>query len=230
MKQRIVAIGIVVLLVGLFLILGWSIQKETIKEYSDKVEDEWNITGDFSQGNNLSLYFVQYGDWSYPYYPETVMYAGMSFPAKILKVNITNVELNNYTLFEVTLVPPLKNVPIQEPYNFELQIFNIAVTHHGALTVKDEPDEVCGAIKNDGLYIVNCSLFPDTVIDKYLNGTLWHHSVHPPIELWLYKITVEIERPYTFFLPLGISVSVVGATVIVWWAKGKRRRIARKKV
>jgi hypothetical protein len=228
MKQRIVAIGIVVLLVGLFLILGWSIQKETIKEYSDKVEDEWNITGDFSQGNNLSLYFVQYGDWSYPYYPDKVDYAGVSLPAKTLTVNVTNVELNNYTLFEITLVPPINHVPITEPYNFVLQIIDITVTHHGAIVAEDKPDEVCGAIKNDGLYIVNCSLIPDVVIDKYLNGTVWHHRVGPPVELWLYEVTVEMERPYAFLLPFGVVVSVAGVTVLIWGARRKRSRVARE--
>jgi len=233
MKKGTAVIGIIVLIVGLVLISRGNIQQASTSETHYEVEHEWSISGYFSEGDNLSLYFVQYGDWSYPVAPgagylEVIPYAGVMLPSKTLQVNVTNVELNNYTLFEVTLVPPINRVPIREPYNFVLNIFNITVTHHGAITVEDTPDEVRGIVKNDGSYFVNLSLIPNIVADKYLNGTYWHHPVGSPSHLRLYRTTTKTDYPYTYLLPAGILVSVTGATILIWSVKSWKQRITSK--
>jgi len=233
MRKGVLTVGIICLLVGLILIASSNVQQaSTRKQVNKKVENKWSVSGYFKQGNNLSLYFVRHYDWSLPLtsdglYMDRVPYGGTTLPAKILEVNITNVEINNYTLFKVTLVAPVQYAPLIEKgmYNFPLVIYSIEVLHHGAIGVEDAPDEVRGIIKNDGLYLVNCSLVPNVVMDKYVNGSDWFHEVGPPDELWLYEITTEIEHPYALFLPLGTLVVVSGAAVSIWSVREKKRKL-----
>ncbi len=228
MNKQIVAIGMVVLVVGLVLIASRDYEQEAIKEDFEHVDDQWNISGYFESGDIMNVMFWPYPDWSLLYYLPGY------YPMKIFWVNITDTVGNNYTLFNVTMVPPREHMTLEPPYIWLLNIYEITVTHHGALLVEDKPEDVWGITKTDGIYTINCSLWPPTVRDMHPNQTIWMHDASPP-DLRLYRITTEMVRPYTFFLPVGLVVGASGALVSVWGGvrteegKSLRRRRSQKR-
>jgi len=227
MNKWILSIGTIILLAGLILVSCSNMQEQVINQQLEaNVEKRWNISGVFQQGENLTLDFRVHSDWSLPIYDQDPEY---SMSVKYFFVNITNTVASNYTLIQITLVPPV--VP-QPPYSFLLSPVEIRVIHHGGITIEDFPTSlpVSGIAKDDGLYLLNCSLFPPIVQDTDLSGNPWTHDASPPPSLYLYKETQEIEYPYSFLLPLGIPISICGVGTSIWGARpqSKKRKGALK--
>ncbi len=175
-----------------------------------EVEDQWTISGTFSEGENLTLLFTHHHDWSLP--PYHVL--GEPEYQKHFLVNITNKQTGNYTSFKVILAVPRDMIPPEPPYAFLLAIYDIEVTHHGGVLVGDNPTQIRGTAPNDGEYAVECELRPATVIDKHLNGTTWIHDASPPPQLVLYGA-----HPAGFLVipeySLGTIISLIGCFAAV---------------
>ena len=222
MNKWIVSIGIIILLAGLILVSCSNMQEQVINQHLEaNAERKWNISGVFQQGENLTLDFRVHSDWSLPFYELDPEYATS---VKYFSVNITNTVANNYTLIQITLVPPVVPEP---PYNFLLSPSGeIRVTHHGGITVEDFPKSlpISGIAKDDGLYLLTCSLFPPLVQDRDLSFNPWTHDASPPPALYLYKKTRETEYPYSFLLPLGISISICGIGTSMWGTRPQSKK------
>ena len=176
MNKQTVAIGMIILVVGIVLMVSRDFEQEAIKEDFEHVDDQWSISGYFESGDIMNVMFWPYPDWSLLYYLPGYL------PMKIFWVNITDSVGNNYTLFNVTLVPPQEHILLEPPYIWLLNIYEITVTHHGALLVEDKPEKIGGITKNTGIYTVNCSLSPPMVNDLFPNQTIWIHEASPPPE------------------------------------------------
>jgi len=219
MNKWIISIGIIILLAGLILVSSSNVQEQEINQQLEaSAERQWNISGVFQQGENLTLDFRPHSDWSLPFYEPYPEYA---MSVKYFYANITNTVANNYTLIKVTLVPPVVPEP---PYSFLLYPESITVIHHGGITVEDCPEKIGGIAKDNGLYLVNCSLFPPLVQDRDLQGNPWPHDASPPPWFYLYKEKWETKYPYNFLFLLGISISICGIGASMWGARSQRKK------
>lgn len=222
MKKWAVGFGVIVLLLGLaFISISNTSHTLNIKELVASVENKWIVSGYFKQGENLTIWFTQPKDWAFGPYPEI----GEPPYSKHFMVNITNTAANDYTLLKVILMVPQQFTPPGPPYAFSLNLVEIEVEHHGGIIVGDSPLEIGGTIKNDGEYRIKSWLIPPTVIGEDYKP----HPVSPPLELRLDMVTNETVYPYTFLLPLGSALSIVGVIISIWGIKSRRRKIARKR-
>jgi len=224
MKKSLI-IGLSIIFFGLIVsFYFYNVKHEKIyKENVKSVSDRWEISGYFDEGENLTLEFIQHSDWSLLYYlePEDVI-----IYKKHLWVNVTRINDNSvFTTFKVMLVPPLGYTPPSPPYDFNLHIAEIEVTHHGALHVEDNPSIIGGIIKNSGEYLVICWLEPEYVVDKDTHGNPWPHPASPPRKLYLFATKNESMYPYRPFLPIGLFVILIGLTsFFLEYKKTKKRR------
>jgi len=230
MKKWTVAIGLVILIVGLLLISSWNMSQEITEDQNVMVEGKWDISSNFQKGETVTLGFSPTNDWSllaYEYWDEP------PYSRKYLSLNVTNTVTNSYTLFEAILAPPGGVIP-EPPYMFLLTLYDvILVEDDGGIAVGDGPDFdptrgiLLGTAKNDGVHVVHTSLFPPYVIDKHLNGSVWPHPASPPSQLILYRVTTETIYPYTFLLPIGSSLGIIGIIMSIWGIKSKVTRKSR---
>lgn len=227
MKNGLVITGMLIALIGLVSMPCSSIQHEETSAPSVKVEKTWSISDTFHKGQILTFSFSPHPDWKLYPYPGLEVADEPPY-SKYFMVNIKNTYTDDYTSIKVVLAPPVGTIP-GPPYDFELGIYDIKVEHHGAITIEDYPDEITGIAKDDGLYSIDCSLIPDNVLDEYLNGTLWNHPASKP-QLTLEKVTIKTETPYELLFPIGVTLTIVGAMILVWGSKSKQRTVTRRKV
>lgn len=228
MNKTIVALGLIIVILGFGLSLGSTSSHNSISEdFVAEVEDQWTISGEFHEGENLTLIFAPANDWSLLPYPDL----GEPEYSKHFLVNITNKAAGNYTLFRVVMAYPRNEIPPAPPY-YLLGIYGIEVIHHGGLVVDDSLSEVHGIVKNDGEYSVKCELVPLTVIDKHMiNKTTWIHDASPPPQLVLYRVKTTTVKPYGYLLPGGIATAIVGCIFSLWGVHREsppKRRVRRR--
>lgn len=226
MKKWAVAVGIFSILVGIILTPSYNVQQRVdLSEEVDNQPNKWSVSGLFEEHEKLGLYFVQPKDWSFGPYPDL----GEPSYSKHLMINVTNVAAENFTLFKVILAVPRTEIPPQAPYAFTLTIYDVEVEHDGGLITETHPKWTSqlialGTAKNSSEYLVETKLIPESVIDEY--GQI--KFVSPPLQLVLYKVSTKYVSPYTFLLPLGLTLIVCGTVLLAWGVRSKPRRLIKK--
>jgi hypothetical protein len=245
MKRLLAAVGIVLMIGGLMLYPSlFSYSERSLRTRSVKVDKEWNISGDFSEGENISLSFRPDNDWSIESGFEEIIRLpptenGTDFPyVKIFQINVTN-PFGNFTGVDVYLI-------IEQPGGgvSKMSVFPdyFSFTDNGGVLVGNKypkaaligADNVIalGRIQHNGTYTVNCTLDPFIVKDyEMVNNTqrLWIHNVSAPVQLWLYGQREEVRYPFRIplLLPICGSLIAVGSVTMVAGAlykKGSRNR------
>ena len=233
MKKWAIAVGMVILLSGLIVISFWNKPQVEIIESNKTVEKQWSISDTFAKGLNITADFQQSYDWSLEYFEIS---EDPPYHRKYLLINVTDTVANTHTTFRVTLVAPRGILPPQL-YTTKLEVFPpVNVTQHGATIVEDNPQVDVdyginlGVTKNDGLYIITLALDPQFAIvqDKDTSGKIWIHETFPPALIRVHKVSEQTNYPYTFLLPIGASLGVIGIVLPVWGAKSSKRKAIRK--
>ena len=225
-KKYSIIFSIFLITVGFIMASSNSIQQKV--DLSDTIDDRansWVVSGLFEENEKLGLYFVQPKDWSFGPYPDL----GEPPYSKRLIINVTNVAVNNFTLFEVILAVPQTEIPPKPPYAFMLTIYDVILEKDGGLITGTKPKWTgqliaLGIAKCSGNYIIETKLLPDTVIGEDNSPK----KVSPPLQLVLYKVTTKFIRPYTYLLPLGGAFIFCGIIFSIWSAKSQRENIKRK--
>jgi hypothetical protein len=223
-KKWALALGVIAIFTGIIFIPSSIIQQQN--QNVEKINDltkTWAISGYFKQNENLTLDFSPHIDWSLPRYVEDDPDL-TPHDVKYFMVNVTSNVSQAYTLFKVRLVTP-GLTPAAPPYGFTLELYDIQMVHQGLLITGDSPQYLGGTVPEDGLYLVNCSLYPSMVIDMD-PITMLQYTRKPsaPIELILYSVTEQTTYPYYFLLPIAVPTLVIGGTLSVWGSRGSRRR------
>lgn len=223
MKKWALALGITIVFIGVVLTPSSGISEKVYQssEVSSK-ERSWNTQGYLEKDERLLVDFSPHADWSLGPWP---MIRDDPPYGKYLNVNVTDTVSKNYTLFAVYIVPASTvSLPPPEGGGFTLTIYDVTVIHDGALLRPSNPQYPTGTVQEDGLFTVNCSLEPSTIIDRDLNGTSYHRNVSPPGEIRLLKQTVETSYPFFYLLPVGVPTIVVGVILSVWGSRSSHRR------
>lgn len=233
MKKWTIVVGIVILLSGLVAISFGNTSKVETIESTKLVEKQWSVSDTFAKGLNITVDFQQSYDWSLESFDIS---DDPPYHRKYLLINVTDTVANTNTTFRVTLVAPRGVLPPQL-YTTRLEIYPpVDVTQHGATIVEDQQQVDLdyginlGVTKNDGLYIVTLAFEPLFAIvqDRDTEGKIWIHETFPPAVLRIHKVSEQTNYPYTFLLPVGASMGVIGIALLVWGAKSSKRKAMRK--
>jgi len=233
MKKWAIAVGIVILLSGLVAISFGNQSKVDTIESNKTVEKQWSISDTFAKGLNITVDFQQSYDWSLEFFEIS---DDPPYHRKYLWVNVTDTVANTNTTFKVTLVVP-RGIVGEAIYTSRLEVYPpVNVTQHGATIVEDQPEVNpdyginLGVTRNDGLYIVTLAFDPQfaIVLDKEPSGKPYTHPPGPPAVLRVHKVSEQTNYPYTFLLPVGASLGVIGIALPVWGAKSSKRKAIRK--
>lgn len=234
MKKWAAIMGLVLLLTGFVVISSWKKPQVQTNSRSNYVEDSWSISDNFTKGHNITVDFQQSYDWSLDPYDDPP--DDPPYHRKHLSVSVTDTIAKTTTVIRVTLVGPRGVLP-PALYTSRLEVFPpVNVTQHGATIVEDNPKVDpehginLGQAKNDGLYTITLSFEPrfTSVWDKDTSGKLWIHETFPPTMFRAHEVSTQTDYPYTFLLPVGASLGVVGIILAVWGARSSERKSIRK--
>jgi hypothetical protein len=228
--------------VGILLIAGGLVSYPALFSYSErtlktdfvKVEKQWNIVWNFSEGENMSISFRADNDWSIASGLEEMVFLPPNgttyFPyVKMFIVNVTD-PLGDFTEVDVYLIIEELGGGVSKmdvlPDYFTVAGSSLVMEggYPKAAIIQADNVIALGRVKHEGRYTVNCTVDPDMVLDRYLNNTLWIHRVSPPPELRLYKQKEEVHYPYrsSVLLPASGSVILAGCVVVLVGVRNRK--------
>lgn len=207
------AFGLILICVG-FILMSTSIlgQEKNILGLVASARDEWSVSGNLEKGDKIALIFREGNDWWQGYFDPVD-----GTPILAVYINIFDPN-NNATEFEVELTPMQPGYPV-------LVILNISVIKNDGLDTSSVRDENTGMIKEIGGTVQYNGIYRAEVAKTY------PPRESPPRQLQLRREKTKTEYPYTFLLPGGAIIGVVGATITLFGLKSRKRRpsIKRKK-
>lgn len=205
MRKAVLVLGIILLFAGVIL-AAVSLQKEektrnrlikseTKLPLQEEVKwGKWQASAQFNKSEKMLVDFS-------PPTGETLPDGEATF-----YINITDPQ-GGTTTFNLTLV---KGV-----FSPTLQLY--LQSNDGGLTVENQPHQIGGTTKYEGQYTVDVYSWKGIIVNYYYppNGTLGYID--------LYEVIVERNYPNLIALPIGIAPIVIGAFLLVWGTRSKKR-------
>jgi hypothetical protein len=238
MKRLLVAVGILLAVGGLVaypLLFSYSDRKLQTNDYF--VDNTWSIAWNVSKGENLSLSFRPSADWSI----ESGMEEPLTLPpynqtfkwVKTFQINITNPVGNTSTIHVYMIITELgggagKILVYPDYMGLDNQGVVITENEYPKFALIGQDNVVAlGKMQYDGNYVVNCTLDPLVILDRYaVNGSLWIHDVGPCLELRLYRQKEDVRYLYRspLLLPASGSLVAVGGVAAILGMLRKRSK------
>jgi len=220
MNKPLVALGLIVLVVGLATTLETGTFHRKVVTYTQTWEGErdkvWEISGNFTTGDRLNLTITpatDWGTWSEP--------PGGDFTYPTVAVDVSIIDPNggrtNFTFIFASIANPTTINP-------QLTSFGATPTsNNGGMSMEDENILVS---KNQTIYydgikgIVNYNgIYKAIVIQRFAD---------PPRYLKLFRQELAVEMPYLFVVPIGGMVIGSGVALSTWAARKSKHRTRQK--
>ncbi len=192
MRKILVICGAILLLSGMASISRSQIiqEKKSLETIAYEM-DSWEVSGNFIEGDMLVVDFTP-AIWKIRELPDDVI----PFPYKLVRIEITSPK-NETTVFDITLMwPDEAQLPV---------VGSINLTEQDGLNTADPIMEVGGIVVDSGQYTAR--------IPGYYG--LWPPESDPPSWIAVRKEIVEREYAFTFLLPAGIVLGIVGGVTLL---------------
>lgn len=222
MKKTWVALGLIILIVGLAITV-WPLtfqRKVVTYRYTYETRNQWNVTGEFIAGNRLNLSITpgaNWGAWAEPADQSMGFLPGTGILEIYLDIVGPTGGKTNFAYLFIAAPGQEGLTPQVEPFGGRV------LSNDGGLTIETENYFV--KIKNDTYY----RSVGGTV--KY-NGTytaaLSQDPVGTPRHLELRKEEVATELPYFFMVPIGGTITGSGIALSAWASKKPKHRPSRR--
>lgn len=223
MKKLFFSVGLCFILVGVVLSLNYNSSKVMRKiEVVNKDYDVWNITAYLEAGDKIRVICYPGRNWD----EELSFDPGDDYvpvPHRHIWFEIVdpNGKITEYNTAWTTYGPGGEKVTFSRCY--------VNVTIRDGIEVEQYPTYIGGTVKLNGTYTVRIGNEVSPPIDFFDPPPF--KDPYPPTYLAIekeYPITVY---PYTYLLPVGVSVSIMGVVISTWAArrpKLKKRRFTKK--
>lgn len=229
-RTWVLAIGIVLLLIGLFgmLISSTTVTYRTVNQivaYAGRDKPvSAEVSAYFERGDNITVDFRLGPDWDDGIYDESPLeFPGMQIKIVIVEVTDPN---DNRTPFLVTIGKYPGGVNLAK-LKVEVQVPNsLNVTDNNSLNVTDNTEETnLITVPEIGWIATHSGVYKAQVWRPIPSKP----DVHPPTYVALNKHYVETSYPLAYLLPVGASVTVVSIILITWSIKKPKRPFLRRR-
>jgi hypothetical protein len=212
MKKLFFATGIIIFLIGAVIAVNYSSSRTDAKlEWVGKGYNNWEVSGYYKAGDNLTVYCVPPHNWTDGAWDidDDVPYAHRHIWFEIVDPNGSITEFNTAW----TSIDPGSGQTL--PVGIAPCYINVSVRGEGLNVTSQYPGHVGGTVLLNGNYTarVISEFYPSTAIEEV-----------PPLALWLKDEYTAVVYPNTYLLPLGTSVGVLGAIVSVKAGTSKKKR------
>ena len=211
MKKLFFTTGIIIALVGAVMAVNYSFPTtDTKTEWPGKGSNNWEVSAYYEAGQNLTVYCVPPKNWSQGVWDidDVVTTSHRHIWFEIVDPTGSITEFNTAW----TETDPATGE--QLPQGITRCYINVTIRGEGLNVPGQYPGFIGGTALLSGNYTARVYPEFEPPIDQEA----------PPSALWLKKEYAVVVYPNTYLLPLGASVSVVGAIVSVKAGTSKKKR------
>lgn len=225
-----------------------------IKHQSWPEYASWSISQTSGQNEILGFDFRPHSDWSDyspDLYTTNANLTGQQYPARYLNIEVTDPQSESTTFQMILCITSMAGgagavnvlADYYKVYNSTSSRFNLIDPAQGyngsALGLAIEKGYPCtvqlpttvgvwgggtiyqlGKTTMQGVYTITLSLDPDTIMEPGSNQT----RASPPVDLVVVETRIETQYPYSWLLPAGASIGIIGVAIIVPGVISKKRK------
>lgn len=199
MRKKLLALGLILLFVGVIFTSSALQSDETVKEREDLVKSEtfsWQISSHFTQGDKVRLSVAPGQDWRSFKEPPV---EDVPFPHKFVFINITDPNGKD-SFFEV----------VYAEYEGYFSLYDVRLVAGNGFDAQNSSSGIVGYARDTGIY--NATVW----------GTLPPGGGPPTLTFSKMEELLIVTYPYSFLLYPGVVVLVVGAILSVLGARSPR--------
>lgn len=226
LRKKLLVFGIALIFISVVFVSCSRVPNE--KVWNDPVtkgNNVWELTAFFNSGDIMVVYFEPAKNCSKLNDNWWYLFVRSPDPEHRENLNFTIIGPSGKSVFNVSLGGPRPSWGITpDPTTGEVPVIIYSIElisqEDSDLEIRNPP-EIGGIVKKSGNYTVRIEPNVYWDRDKTINTT-WPKV--PPQELIFFREVHEKVYPYSYLLPIGASLSVMGITVSFFGAKNKGRR------
>jgi len=209
LQRQHLATALLLIFIGLISASSYNITNEYKRTATANEETNvWEISSHFTKEENITLYMR----WTVPWTELDVP----PLPANISIFAPDNGETKFRVYFQ--LVPSQSS---EEAQPIEVSRIELLGTDEDGLSTTNPIKQIGGITKQSGTYTARISR----------EGLWWVEE--PPEALVFFKEIVERDKPYTYLLPVGVSLCLLGVLILIYGVftarKIKKKRLLAKR-